>query len=83
MNHEGEFSLVPEKKKKNNKPAPITNTFFKKISGQGSFQPFKETEMHVTNSSRLLCPVLVLTPYGIPIITVSGLSLEILLALNF
>lgn len=38
--------------------------------------------MHVINSAKLLCPVLVLTFLGTSISTVSGLSLEVLLALN-
>lgn len=39
--------------------------------------------MHVINPARLLCHMLVLTPPEIPISNVSGLSLEVLLALNF
>lgn len=38
--------------------------------------------MHVINSARLLCHMLVLIPLGIPISNISSLSLEVL-ALNF
>lgn len=39
--------------------------------------------MHVINSARLLCHILVLTPLGIPVSNISSLSLEVLLALKF